>query len=115
MLQFVHNVQIDVSDVEKTMQKIISATNLRTTIKKVINEVSYGQNQYVIEKFGEPTAAIINMDDYALLQAIQQPDVAGSFVDVLDNIRSRNQDADLDEIDALVEEARSLFFESQLN
>ena len=97
------------------MQRTISATNLRTRIKRVINEVGYGQNQYVIEKFGEPTVAIINMDDYALLQAIQQPEVADSFSDVLDNIRSRNQDVDLDEINTLVEEARSLFFESQLN
>ncbi len=97
------------------MQRTISATNLRTRIKRVINEVGYGQNQYVIEKFGEPTAAIINMDDYALLQAIQQPEVINSFADVLDNIRLRNQDIDLDEINGLVEEARSAFYESQLN
>ena len=97
------------------MQKTISATDLRTRIKKVINEVGYGQSQYVIEKFGEPTAAIINMDDYALLQAIQQPQVAGSFANVLDNIRSRNQNVDLNEINALVEEARSAFFEQQSN
>lgn len=95
------------------MQRTISATDLRTRIKKVINEVGYGQSQYVIEKFGEPTAAIISMNDYALLQAIQQPQVADSFASVLDNIRSRNQDVDLDKINALVEEARAAFFTEQ--
>ncbi len=95
------------------MQRTISATHLRTRIKKVINEVGYGQNQYVIEKFGEPTAAIINMDDYALLQAIRQPSVSASFATVLDDIRFRNENIDLNEINMLVEEARLAFFEDQ--
>ena len=115
MLQFVQNVQIAYTAMERAMQRTISATNLRTRIKRVINEVGYGQNQYVVEKFGEPAAAIINIDDYALLQAIRQPAVADAFSDVLDNMRLRNQDIDLDEINILVEEARSIFFESQLN
>jgi prevent-host-death family protein len=52
--------------------KSISASELRTQIKRVINEVSYGQTEYVVEKFGEPTAAIINIEDYRLLQEIKQ-------------------------------------------
>lgn len=54
------------------MLKSISASELRAQIKRVINEVSYGQTEYIVEKFGEPTAAIINMEDYRLLQEIKQ-------------------------------------------
>lgn len=54
------------------MLKSISASELRTHIKRVINEVSYGQTEYVVEKFGEPTAAIISIEDYRLLRAIKQ-------------------------------------------
>jgi hypothetical protein len=39
------------------MLKTISTTELRAEIKRVLNEVGYGQSQYLVEKFGEPTAA----------------------------------------------------------
>lgn len=55
-----------------TVLKSISASELRAQIKRVINEVSYGQTEYIVEKFGEPTAAIINIEDYRLLQEIKQ-------------------------------------------
>ena len=38
------------------MLKVISSSDLRAQIKRVLNEVGYGQSQYVVEKFGEPTA-----------------------------------------------------------
>ena len=43
------------------MLKTISTTELRAQIKRVLNEVGYGQAQYVVEKSGKPTAAIINL------------------------------------------------------
>ncbi len=58
------------------MLKSISASELRTHIKRVINEVSYGQTDYVVEKFGEPTAAIISIEDYRLLQSMKQNQLA---------------------------------------
>lgn len=51
--------------------KTVTSSDLRTNIKRVLNEVEYGTEQYVIEKFGEPTAAIISMEDFHFFQAMQ--------------------------------------------
>jgi prevent-host-death family protein len=58
------------------MLKSISASDLRAQVKRILNEVGYGQAEYVVEKFGEPIAAVINMADFRLLQEVkklQQP------------------------------------------
>ena len=54
------------------MKKKVTVSYLRSEIKHVINEVSYGQSEYVVEKHGEPTVAIISMEDYELLQQIKR-------------------------------------------
>lgn len=56
----------------ESMLKTISSTDLRASIKEVLNEVEYGNNQYLIEKFGEPSAAIINIENFRLFQAMMQ-------------------------------------------
>ncbi len=53
------------------MLKSISVSDLREQIKRVLNEVSYGQIEYLVEKSGEPTAAIISIDDFHLLQEVK--------------------------------------------
>jgi prevent-host-death family protein len=50
------------------MLTTISVSELRTRIRHVLNEVIYHQTEYIIEKFGEPAAAIISIEDYRLLQ-----------------------------------------------
>jgi prevent-host-death family protein len=52
--------------------KTITVSQLRLHIKQVLNEVFYGQVEYIVEKFGEPAAAIISIEDYKLLQTIKQ-------------------------------------------
>ncbi len=54
------------------MLKTISSSDLRNRIRHVLNEVGYGQSQYIVEKFGEPTAAIISMQDFHLLQSAKR-------------------------------------------
>lgn len=54
------------------MLKTISASELRANIRHVLNEVNYSRIEYLIEKFGEPTAAIISMEDFHFLQAARQ-------------------------------------------
>lgn len=58
------------------MLTTISVSNLRTRIRHVLNEVIYHRAEYVIEKFGEPAAAIISIEDYHLLQAAKQQQAA---------------------------------------
>ena len=88
------------------MLRTISTTDLRSEIKRVLNEVGYGQAQYVVEKFGEPTAAIINLEDFRLLQVLKQQQAASTLRETLADIRARNQQLEPGELETLIEEAR---------
>ena len=92
------------------MLKTISSSDLRAQIKRVLNEVGYGQVLYVVEKFGEPTAAIISMEDFRLLQAARQQQAAASLREIIAGLRARSEQIDPDELDALIEEARTEFY-----
>lgn len=93
------------------MLKTISTSDLRSEIRRVLNEVGYGQAQYVVEKFGEPTVAIINLEDFRLLQVVKQQKAASSLREILASIRARSQQLDAEELDALIEEARAEFYQ----
>ncbi len=73
------------------MLKSISASDLRAQIKRILNEVGYGQAMYVVEKFGEPIAAVISMADFRLLQETkkrqQDNNLAESDTHFLKNIQ----------------------------
>ncbi|MCB9076326.1 MAG: type II toxin-antitoxin system Phd/YefM family antitoxin [Anaerolineaceae bacterium] len=78
------------------MSKKVSVSTLRTQIKRILNEVEYGQTEYVVEKFGEPTAAIISMEDYLLLQEAKQQyalsnETGNAFLTKLNMIRETLQ------------------------
>jgi prevent-host-death family protein len=95
------------------MLKTISSSDLRAQIKRVLNEVGYGQVLYIVEKFGEPTAAIISMEDFRLLQTARQQQATASLREIIAGIRARGQQLDPDELDALIEEARTEFYHLQ--
>lgn len=95
------------------MQRTISSSDLRTQIKRVLNEVGYGKTQYVVEKFGEPTVAIISMEDFRLLQAAREQRATASLQEIVAGIRSRAAEVDGGDLDDLIEEARAEFYSLQ--
>jgi prevent-host-death family protein len=95
------------------MFKTISSSELRAQLKRVLNEVGYGQTEYVVEKSGEPTAAIISMADFELLQAAKQQQAASSLPEVVAKLRQRGQAVDLAELTELIEAARTEFYRGQ--
>ena len=95
------------------MLKTISSSELRAEIRRVLNEVEYGRAQYIVEKFGEPTAAIISMDDFRLLQSVRQQQATARFRELLADIRSRSRSLNADELNELIEEARAEFYQMQ--
>ena len=95
------------------MVRRISSSDLRTQIKRVLNEVRYGQAQYIVEKFGEPTAAIVSIEDYYLLQDATEQQATASLQEVVADIRARSSGLEPDELDALIEEARTEFYHRQ--
>ena len=95
------------------MQRTISSSDLRTQIKRVLNEVGYGKTQYIVEKFGEPTVAIISMEDFRLLQVAREQRATASLQEIVAGIRSRAEEVDGGELDELIEEARAEFYSLQ--
>jgi prevent-host-death family protein len=95
------------------MLKTISSSELRAQIKRILNEVGYGQSQYVVERFGEPTAAIVSVEDLRLLQALKRRRARSSLRELLAGVRSRSRDLPRQELDALIEEARAEFYDLQ--
>lgn len=95
------------------MTEVISSSQLRSEIKRVLNEVGYGQSEYIIERFGEPTAALISIDDLRLLQAAKKKQGKASLQQTIDMLRARSDEVDPNELDNLIEEARADFYEGQ--
>ena len=95
------------------MPRVISSSELRTGIKHILNEVGYGQKQYIIERFGEPTAAVISIEDLRLLQTIKEQQAKTSLRETIADMRVRGNNLNADELDALIEEARSDFYNLQ--
>ena len=91
------------------MIRTVSSSDLRTRIKQILNEVEYGQAQYVVEKFGEPAAAIVSMDDFRLLQATREQQESAALHELLARVRARSATVNAGELEALVEEARAAF------
>ena len=95
------------------MTEVISSSQLRSEIKRVLNEVGYGQSQYIIERFGEPTAALISIDDLRLLQAAKKKQGKASLQQTIDMLRARSGEINPNELDSLIEGARTDFYEGQ--
>jgi len=93
------------------MLKTISSSELREQIKRILNEVGYGQSQYVVERYGEPTAAIVSIEDLRLLQEIRQQEAKTSLRETIAGIRERGGGLDPVELDTLVKEARAEYYE----
>jgi prevent-host-death family protein len=95
------------------MYRTITTSDLRTQIKRVLNEVGYGQARYVIERFGEPTAAIVSMEDFRLIQEARREQAGRSLRQTLDAIRGRNRQLDGEELGKLIAEAREEYYQTR--
>jgi len=49
----------------------INAARIRETLGETLNRVGYGHERVIIEKHGRPVAALISMEDFRLLQALE--------------------------------------------
>lgn len=95
------------------MLKTITTSDLRTRIGRVLNEVGYGGVQYLVSKSGQPTVAIISLEDFRLLQAARKQQAGDSLRATLANIRERNRDVDAEQLTTLIEEARTVYYKTQ--
>lgn len=52
------------------MSKSISLQSLRRNLSQVMGEVAYGGETYIIDSYGRPTAALVNIDAYWRLSGL---------------------------------------------
>lgn len=52
------------------MPKTIGMQALRHRLSKVMGEVTYGRETYIIKSYGRPAAVLLGVDEYQRLQAI---------------------------------------------
>lgn len=88
------------------MSKTITTSALREQIRTVIDEVGFGSTHYVIERNGQPVAALISLDDLHLLESTKRLLAKRSLQDTLAGIRSRGSALSESELEAMIEEAR---------
>ncbi len=90
------------------MERQIGATDLRQKLTDVLAEVREEGVSYVIETFGRPQAALINLEEYQRFQQYQQE--RESFFRWLDETTAANAALNRDmseaEILELIEQAR---------
>jgi prevent-host-death family protein len=89
------------------MSRTITTSALREQIRTVLDEVGFGTTQYVIERNGQPVAALIPLDDLRLLESTKRLLAKRSLQDTLAGIRTRGAALTEAELDALIEEART--------
>jgi hypothetical protein len=58
-------------------------------------------------------AAIVNLEDFRLLQAAKARQEAGSLRETITNLRARTQPPAAGQLEALIEEARAEFYQLQ--
>ena len=90
------------------MKKTIGATDLRQRLTDVLQAVRERRETYVVETFGRPQAAIINLDEYRQYQRFREEREA--FFEWLEDTAARNAQRNVglsdEEVLALIGRAR---------
>ena len=97
------------------MEKQIGATYLRQKLTDVIQEIKEEKATYIVETFGRPQVAIVDLDQYQSFLRYQQE--RAEFFDWLKKTAAINaehiKDLSEEEILALIEQARKEVWEEQ--
>jgi len=90
------------------MERSIGATDLRQRLTDVLQAVRERGETYIVETFGRPQAAIINLDEYQRIQHFRREREA--FFEWLEVTAVRNAERNVglsdEEVLAIIEQAR---------
>jgi prevent-host-death family protein len=91
------------------MEKSIGTTDLRHRLTDVLQAVREQRESYIIETFGRPQAALINLEEYQQMQRFREE--RERFFDWLEAAATRNAERNAgltdEEVLAIVEQART--------
>jgi prevent-host-death family protein len=57
------------------MDKQVSIGRVKREISEIVNRVAFGGERIILVSRGKPKAALVSIEDYKKLQAIQTPDI----------------------------------------
>ena len=90
------------------MEQSIGATDLRQRLTDILQAVRERREAYIVETFGRPQAAIINLDEYRQFQRFWREREA--FFEWLEAIAASNAERNVgladEEVLAIIEQAR---------
>ena len=90
------------------MERSIGTTDLRQHLTDVLQVVRERRETYIIETFGRPQAAIVNLDEYRQFQRFRQE--RETFFEWLETTAARNAERNVglsdEEVLAIIEQAR---------
>ena len=75
------------------MEKVLGVTKAREKFKTILDEVQYSGDKYLINRHGEPAAAIVPVQIYENWKQQRQ-----RLIELIQDVQSANQDADPDEV-----------------
>lgn len=91
------------------MERSIGATDLRQRLTDVLLAVRERRETYIVETFGRPQAALINLDEYEQFQRFQRE--RETFFEWLENTAARNAEHNVglsdEEVLAIIAQARA--------
>lgn len=74
--------------------KVISSTDLRVNTRDVIESAKFKGQHYIVETFGKPMVAIVGIDEYHRLVALERNLGHSTFKDLADSITTYTSDQD---------------------
>lgn len=90
------------------MERTIGATDLRQRLTDVLQAVREQRETYVVETFGRPQVAIVNLDEYEQFQRFREEREA--FFEWLETTAGLNAERNIglsdEEVLAIIEQAR---------
>ncbi|MCA9920231.1 MAG: hypothetical protein KC445_19870 [Anaerolineales bacterium] len=97
------------------MEKQIGTTYLRQKLTDVIQEIKEEKATYVVETFGRPQVAIVDLDQYQsfLLYRAQREEFFRELNEIAAENAKHNADLTEEEILALIEQARQEVWEEK--
>lgn len=90
------------------MERSIGSTDLRQKLTDILRQVQERRDSYIIETFGRPQAAIINLEEYEAFQRFRKE--RDAFFEWLESTAAqnaqRNKNLTEQEVLAVIEQAR---------
>ena len=83
------------------MEKVVNSSALRSKLSPILDQVQFNHDPYIIERNGKPAAAIVPLSVYTSWKQSRD-----RFFENVRKIQQANQDADPDEVMAIVLEAQ---------